>query len=40
VYEKAACRNVEILALPTEAAGRLIADLEPGEVNAVLHVTC
>jgi hypothetical protein len=40
VYEEAARRNVEIVALPTEAACRLIADLEPGEVNAVLHVTC
>jgi hypothetical protein len=40
VYEEAARRNVEIVALPTEAACRLIADLEPSEVNAVLHVTC
>jgi hypothetical protein len=40
VYEEAARRNVEIVALPTEAACRLIADLEPGDVNAVLHVTC
>jgi len=40
VYTEATRRNVEILALPTEAACRLIADLEPGEVNAVLHVTC
>jgi hypothetical protein len=40
VYKDAARRNVEIVALPTEAACRLIADLESGEVNAVLHVTC
>jgi hypothetical protein len=40
VYEEAVRRNVEIVALPTEAACRLIADLEPDEVNAVLHVTC
>ena len=40
VYEQAARRNVAIVALPTETACRLIADLEPGEVNAVLHVTC
>jgi hypothetical protein len=40
VYEEAARRNVEIVALPTETACQLIADLEPGEVNAVLHVTC
>jgi hypothetical protein len=40
VYEEAARRNVEIVALPTEAACRLFANFEPGEVNAVLHVTC
>ena len=40
VYREAARRHVEIVALPTEAACRLIADFEPDEVNAVLHVTC
>ncbi len=40
VYKEATRRNVEIVALPTEAACRLLADLEPDEVNAVLHVTC
>jgi hypothetical protein len=40
VYKEAARRNVEVVALPTEAACGLIDDLEPGEVNAVLHVTC
>jgi hypothetical protein len=40
VYELAARNHVEIIALPTETACRLIADLEPGDVNAVLHVTC
>jgi hypothetical protein len=40
VYELAASRNVEIVALPTESACRLIADSEPTEVNAILHVTC
>jgi hypothetical protein len=40
VYEEAARRNVQIVALRTEAACRLIADIEPDEVNAVLHVTC
>jgi hypothetical protein len=40
VYEEASRRDVEIVALPTEAACRLIADLEPADVNAVLHVTC
>ena len=40
VYELAARRNVDIVAVPTETACHLIADLEPREVNAVLHVTC
>jgi hypothetical protein len=40
VFELAARRNVEIVALPTDAACQLLADLEPGEVNAILHVTC
>jgi hypothetical protein len=40
VYKEASRRHVEIVALPTEAACRLIADLEPDEVNAVMHVTC
>jgi hypothetical protein len=38
--EEAARRNVEVVALPTESACRLIAHFEPDEVNAVLHVTC
>jgi len=33
-------RNVAIVALPTEAACRLIAQLEPDQVSAILHVTC
>jgi hypothetical protein len=40
VYDEAVRRNVEVVALPTESACRLIAHLEPAEVNAVLHVTC
>jgi hypothetical protein len=40
VYELAARRNIEIVAMPTDSACRFIAHLEPDEVNAVLHVTC
>lgn len=40
VFALAARNNVEIVALSTEEACRLIAGLEPDEVNAVLHVTC
>jgi hypothetical protein len=40
VYEEAARRKVEVVAMPTESACGLLADFEPSEVNAVLHVTC
>jgi hypothetical protein len=40
VREAARSRNVEIVAVPTAEACRLIADLDPDDVNAVLHVTC
>jgi len=40
VYELAARRHIEIVAMPTKSACRYIAHLEPDEVNAVLHVTC
>ncbi len=40
VREAAKRRHIEIVALPTADACRLIADLDPDEVNAVLHVTC
>ncbi len=40
VYDEAVRRNVEVVALTTESACRLITHLESGEVNAVLHVTC
>jgi hypothetical protein len=40
VVEEARRRKVDLTAVPTEDACRLIASLEPSEVNAVLHVTC
>jgi len=40
VVEKAARQNIELVAVPTEQACRLILDLKPREVRAVLHVTC
>ncbi len=40
VFEAAARHHVEIVALPTDEACRLISDLDSDEVNAVLHVTC
>jgi hypothetical protein len=40
VVEKAARRNIDLVAVPTEQACRLISGLEPREVRAVLHVTC
>jgi hypothetical protein len=40
VVEEARRRGVDLTAVPTEEACQLIADLDPREVNAVLHVTC
>lgn len=40
VVEEAARRNIDLVAVPTEQACRLISDLKPREVRAVLHVTC
>lgn len=40
VAEEAERRGVELIALPTEEALELVAAVEPGEVYAVLHVTC
>lgn len=40
VLEEARRRGVDLTALPTEGACRLIASLDRDEVHAVLHVTC
>ena len=40
VVEEAERRHVDLVAVPTEQACRLISDLTPREVRAVLHVTC
>ena len=40
VSAEAGRRGVELVAVPTEEACRMIAGVEPGDVNAVLHVTC
>jgi hypothetical protein len=40
VVEEATRRNTDLVAVPTEQACRLISGLKPGEVRAVLHVTC
>ncbi len=40
VIEEAGRRDVELTAMPTEEACRLIAGLDRREVHAVLHVTC
>jgi hypothetical protein len=40
VLEEARRRGVELDAIPTEDACRLIASLDRREVHAVLHVTC
>jgi hypothetical protein len=40
VVAEAERRNVDLVAVPTEDACRLVAGLRPREVHAVLHVTC
>ena len=40
IYAEASRRGVDIEALPTADACRLLADLKRDEVYAVLHVTC
>ena len=40
VIEEAARRGVDLDAVPTEEACRLIAGLDSREVHAVFHVTC
>jgi hypothetical protein len=40
VLEEADRRGVDLAAIPTEDACRLIASIDPRQVHAVLHVTC
>jgi hypothetical protein len=40
VVAEAACRNIDLVAVPTGQACRLMAGLKRREVRAVLHVTC
>jgi hypothetical protein len=40
VWEEAGRRGIELVALPTEEACRLLSPLEPADVYAILHVTC
>jgi hypothetical protein len=40
VYEEGERRGVQVVALPTPDALALLRGLEPGDVFAVLHVTC
>jgi hypothetical protein len=40
VREEAARRGIEIQALPTEDACRLVEDVDAKDVHAIFHVTC
>ena len=40
VYEEAARRGVEIVAMPTAEACHLLKGVDPHDVFAILHVTC
>ena len=40
VVNEAEARGVELIAIPTADACRLLATVDPSEVYAILHVTC
>ena len=40
VYAEAERRGLEVVALPTPEACRLLAGVRPEDVHAILHVTC
>lgn len=40
VNNEADQRNIEIIAVPTEEACRLVAETDASKVRAILHVTC
>jgi hypothetical protein len=40
VYDEADRRGVEVIAKPTNDVCGLLAELKPGDINAILHVTC
>jgi hypothetical protein len=40
VADEAERRGIELVALPTEEACRLIDDCADSDVNAILHITC
>ena len=40
VWDEAERRGVEVVALPTEEALRLLADVKATHARAILHVTC
>jgi hypothetical protein len=40
VWEEAERHGVELIAVPTEEACELLADVPEAQVAAVLHVTC
>ena len=40
VFEEAAGRDIEIVALPTEEACRLLGTVETAKVRAILHISC
>jgi hypothetical protein len=40
VVAEARRRGVELVALPTDEAARLLVDADPETTNAILHVTC
>ena len=40
MWAEAKDRGVELIVLPTSEACQLLGSIDPGEVHAILHVTC
>ena len=40
VYEEARKNGIEIIAMPTVEVCELLEQCKPGDINAILHVTC
>lgn len=40
VFVEAAHRGIEVLAIPTHDACELLGEVDPQDINAILHITC
>jgi hypothetical protein len=40
IEQEAAARRIELVVVPTAEACEMLCDIDPADVNALLHVTC